>query len=398
MEGSINSTPVKNRPLGTPHNYQNENHTGSQLHSYSPKGHSKQEQVLSGSLQLHNKNAICEDLPYGLDNADNENPANKDVENDLKFVAYEKNRNPVSKLTIRSTSQCVSGDGQTSLNTSKNSTSTNSTNSSPCNKHLRVRFAETNEYKSLSDGDTSGNINYSDHHEHHKLEITNHERGRSSKHFQDDQAWSDDDCSCTSSEDSLSPNTSFCATYQSLTVMHSPKPSIQHQTVNHQYQVTTNTNTFPVDVEKSAYSFLNSCVDTHPHTDDQDQPDFGATTQSKSNSEIVFKSTLLRTRLEELEKEIEIFRKENADLQKIKRKHEEEVSRFNKEKIELEKKRNEEKEKMESFLQEERKKLNKERAVFEKYCKDLRNQPTKQEREEIKTLKQEVYMYTLSNV
>lgn len=394
MEGSINSTPVKNHPLGIPHNDQNENCTPSLLHSYSPKGHSKQEQMLSGNLQFHNKNTIYGYLPYGLDNADNENPTNKGLENELKFGAYEKNRKSVSKLTVRSINQRKSDDEKTCVNTSNNSIRMNSSVNSPCNKHLHVRFAETNEYKSLSDGDTSfssqgdtsRNINYSDDHESHKLEITNHERRRNSKHFQDDQAWSDD-CSCTSSEENRSQNASFSTTYQSVTVLQSPKPPTQHQTVNHQHQVI---NTFPVDLDTSAYSLLNNCANTHPHTDDQDQTNFGVTTQSKGNGEIVFKSTLLQTRLEELEKEIEIFRKENANLQKIKRKHEEEVSRFNKEKIELEKKGNEEKEKMESFIQEERKKLNKERSVFEKYCKDLRNQPTKQEREEIQALKQQV--------
>lgn len=390
MEGPINSTPVKNHLLGAPQNYQNEKCTASPLHSYSRKGHSKKDQMLLGSLQFHNKSTSCGYLPYGLDNADNENPTDKGLTNELKFGAYEKNRSP--KLTVRSTSHWKSDDGERRLNTSSNSIRMNNSGNSPCNKPLHVRFAETNEYKSLSDGDTSfssqsdtsRNIDYGDDHDSHKLEITN-KRSRNSKHFQDDQAWSDG-CSCTSSEESRSPNTSFSTTYQSFTMLQSPKPSSQHQTVN-QHQVI---HTFPVDVETSVYSPLNDCANTHPHTDGQDQTDFGATTQSKGNSEIVFKSTLLRTRLEELEKEIDIFRKENANLQKIKRKHEEDVSRFNKDKIELERKRNEEKEKMESFIHEERKKLNKERSVFEKYCKDLRNQPTKQEREEIQTLKQQV--------
>jgi centromere protein J len=393
MEGSINSTPVKNHPLGATHNHQNENITASLLHSYSPKGHSNQEQMLLSSLQYHNKNAICGYLPYGFNNADNESPTDKGVAyDDLIFSAYGKNRTSVSKSTIRSKSQWESGGGQI-LNTSNSSIRMNSAVNSPSNKHLHVRFAETNEYKSVSDDDTSFSsqedtsrfTNYSDSHESHKLKTTISDRTRNSMHFQDDQAWSDD-CSCTSSEESISPNTTLSNSYQSLTTLQSHKSATQHQVCN----MTTNTDRLLTDLDKSSCSLLNNCPNTHPCTDDQHQSDFKVTTQSKSNSEIIFKSTLLRTRLEELEKEIETFRKENAHLQKIQKKHKEEVSRFNKEKNELQKKMYEEKEKMDSFLQEERKKLNKERSVFEKYCKDLRNQPTKQEREEIQALKQQV--------
>lgn len=400
MDGSINSTPVKNYPLRTTHNQQNEKLTVSLLHPHSQNSHSNQEQMLSGSHQFENKNTICEYLPYGLDNADNESLTNKGLANDhLKFGVYEENTSCVSKLTIRSSNHWESGGGQTSVNTSSSSIGVTSGVNSPCNKHLHVRFAETNEYKSVSDvdtsfssqGDSTINIKYRDNCENQKLETMNYER-TNGKHFQDDQAWSDD-CSCTSSEESSSPDPSLSTKCQTLTAIHNPKPSTPHQTVNPQYQVCsteTSTDRFPEDVDKLSHGFLNNCADNVSHTDDQDQTDFGVTTQSNSNSEITFKSALLRTRLEELEKEIQIFRKENTSLRKIQKKHEEELLSFNKERKELEKKMNEEKEKMQSFLQEERKKLNKERSVFEKYCKDLKNQPTKQEREEIQALKQQV--------
>jgi centromere protein J len=344
--------------------------------------------MLSGSHQFQNKNTICEYLPYGLDSASNEGLAN----DNLKSGACEKNC--VSRLTIRSSNRWESGDGQTSANTSSSSIGVTRSVSSPCNKHLHVRFAETNEYKSVSDvdasfssqGDTNIDINYSDNCENQQLETANYQR-RNGNHFQDDQAWSDD-CSCTSSEESDSYDPSPNTKYQTSTASQTLKPSSKQQTVKQQVKVcSTNTTTdrFPLNVDKSSHGFISDHVDDVSHTDGQDQA-----TQSNSNNEIVFKSTLLRTRLEELEKEIEIFRKENASLRKTQRKHEEEVQRFNKERKELEKKMNEEKDRMETFLHEERKKLSKERSVFEKYCKDLRNQPTKQEREETQALKQQV--------
>lgn len=409
MDGSINSTPVKNYPLRTTHNHQNEKLTSSLLHPYSQNSDSNQEQMLSGSHQFQNKNTICEYLPYGLDNADSESLTNIGLANDyLRLGVYEKNKSCVSKLAIRSSNHWESGGGQTSVNTSSSNIGVTSGVNSPCNKHLHVRFAETNEYKSVSDVDTSFssqgditvNIKYRDNCENQKLETMNYEKRTNGKHFQDDQAWSDD-CSCTSSGESSSPDPSLSTKCQTLTAVQNPKSSILHQTVNQQYQVCskeTSTDRFPLNVDKLSYGFLNNCADNVSHSDDQDQTDFGVTTQSNSSSEITFKSALLRTRLEELEKEIEIFRKENTSLRKIQKKHEDELLRFNKERKELEKKMNEEKEKMESFLQEERKKLNKEKSVFEKYCKDLRNQPTKQEREEIQALKQQVLYISIKFV
>lgn len=402
MEGSINSTPVKNQPRMTLHNYPTENLATSTLHSFSPKGNRDQEKMLSGSLQCHNKNAISGYIPYGFDNAFIKSYTVKSLgTDDHRFGVHGKSRNPTSEPTITSSSHWESGIEQTSLKTSNNSTGTNSEANLPCNKHLQVRFAETNEYKSISDvdtslsshGDTSRN-SCCHNHDGNKLQSGNGVRSTDSKFFQDDQAWSDDECSCISSEDGQS----LSSVYPSLTVRQSPKISTEHHTLNHEYQahnVKSNTDRCQTDSDMSSCSLLNTCANIDTQTDDQNQTDTGGTTQSKSDSEIVFKSSLLRTRLEQLEKEIEIFRQENTTLHKKQKRHAEEVQKLNKEKNEFKKKMQEEKEKMESFLQEERKKLNKEKSVFEKYCKDLRNQPTKQEREEIRALKQQV-RYVLS--
>jgi centromere protein J len=358
MDGSINSTPVKTYPLLVTRNHQNEKLTASLLHPHSLKDHSTQEQMLSGSHQFQNKNTICEHLPCGLDNADSESLSN----DNLKSGACEKSG--VSKLTLRSSNHWESGDGQTSVNTSSSSIGVTSGVNSPCNKHLHVRFAETNEYKSVSDvdalfssqNDTNININYSDNCKNQQLETTNYER-KNGKHFQDDQAWSDD-CSCTSSDESDSFDSSLNTKFQTPTAIQSLKPSSLHQTVNQQVKVCstdTSTDRSPLIVDKSSHD----CVNNVSHIDGQDQADFRVATQSNSNNEIVFKSALLRTRLEELEKEIEIFRRENAILRKTQKKHEEEVLRFNKDRKELEKKMNEEKENMESYHHEERTKQSK---------------------------------------
>jgi len=397
MEGSINSTPVKNQPRMTMHNYPTENLATSTLHSFSPKGHRDQEQMLSGSLQCHNKNTVSGYLPYGLDNAHIKSYTAKSLgTDDHRFGVHDKSRNPTSEPAITSSSHWESGGEQTSLKTSNNSTRTNSGANSPYSKHLQVRFAETNEYKSISDvdtslsshGDTSRNSCYHNH-DGNKLGSANVVRRTDSKFFQDDQAWSDDECSCTSSEDGQS----LTSVYPSLTVRQSPKISTEHHTLNHEYRahnIKSNTDRCRADSDMSSHTLLNTYTNTDTQTDDQNQTDTGGNTQSKSDSEIVFKSSLLQTRLEQLEKEIEIFRQENTTLRKKQKRHAEEVQKFNKEKNEFKKKMQEEKEKMESLLQEERKKLNKEKSVFEKYCKDLRNQPTKQEREEIQALKKQV--------
>lgn len=388
----------------TTHNYPTENLATSMLHSFSPTGHRDQEQMLSGSLHFHDKNTVSGYLPYGLDNAHIESSTVKKslASDDHRFGVHDESRNPASEPTVTGSNRWESGREQTSLKTSNNSTRTNCGANSPCSKHLHVRFAETNEYKSISDGDTSlsshgdtsRNTSYSHNHDDLKLENTNYATSTDSKLFQDDQAWSDDDCSCTSSEDGKS----LSSMDQSLTVRQSPMIPIQHHAVNHEYQACgtkSNTDRCRAESDKSSYSLLNTCANADTHADDQNQTDTGGTTQSKSDGEIVFKSSLLRTRLEQLEKEIEIFRQENTTLQKKQKRHADEVVKFNKEKNEFQKKMQEEKEKMESLLQEERKKLNKEKSVFEKYCKDLRNQPTKQEREEIQALKQQVW-YVLS--
>lgn len=103
-----------------------------------------------------------------------------------------------------------------------------------------------------------------------------------------------------------------------------------------------------------------------------------------------FDTEILSKRLEELELEIEKFRAENSKLIKLQREFEIERQRFFKGKDDFMKKLNEEKKKDEEKLAEERKKFMKEKATFERNVRELRNKPNRQEREEIKQLRQQV--------
>lgn len=108
-----------------------------------------------------------------------------------------------------------------------------------------------------------------------------------------------------------------------------------------------------------------------------------------------FDTDILSKRLEQLESEIETFRAENAKLMKVQREFEAERQKFFKYKDDFSKKLNEEKKKEEDKLAEEKKKFLKEKMLFEKNARELRNKPNRQEREEIKKLKDQVCFINL---
>lgn len=104
-----------------------------------------------------------------------------------------------------------------------------------------------------------------------------------------------------------------------------------------------------------------------------------------------FDTEILSKRLEELESEIETFRSENSKLVKLQKEFEVERQKFFKYKENFIKKMNEEKKIEEEKLIEEKKKFLKEKVLFEKTSRELRNKPNRQEREEIKKLKEQVF-------
>lgn len=104
-----------------------------------------------------------------------------------------------------------------------------------------------------------------------------------------------------------------------------------------------------------------------------------------------FDTEILSKRLEELESEIETFRSENNKLVKLQKEFESERQKFFKYKENFMKKMNEEKKIEEEKLVEEKRKFLKEKVLFEKNSRELRNKPNRQEREEIKKLKEQVF-------
>lgn len=116
---------------------------------------------------------------------------------------------------------------------------------------------------------------------------------------------------------------------------------------------------------------------------------------NKEQSEkIILNNALLKERLDELQKEIIIFRRENSKVEKLQKECHEERIKLSKEKKEFERIMQEEKEKFEAKILESHKKLQKERNVFETYCKQKNNRFSRQEREELAELKKEIEKLT----
>ncbi|PSN35696.1 hypothetical protein C0J52_10191 [Blattella germanica] len=386
MEGSINSTPVKNHPIRN-YTYQND--------IYIPKSqHGSSDRLASDIGKFSSKNPIVGYLPFGLDT---EEFNGQERNSGATTGAYQTVTDAVPKLALNS--PCASSDVQ--------SKKTDDGYSSLSERNLRVRFSETNDYKSVSDTsfssqdnsskntsrnsdidsskntsrnsdvdsskNTSRNSNSSSKNASKNSEARN-EMNMEMKRFQDDQAWSD--CSCSGSD---SPSNS-CNVSNISHLCESPEPRPlpeQHHIYNMISQPI-----YPPNLGRT--NLIN-----HSKVKKTKMVDAGVNTQTSNSIDITEKSSLLKSRLEELEREIEIFRKENLKIHKLKKEHEDDVTKFNKDKKEFEKNMKDDKERMESALREEKRKLQKEKQVFDKYCKDLKNQPSKEEREEIQSLREQ---------
>ncbi|GLG97780.1 Centromere protein J [Gryllus bimaculatus] len=166
--------------------------------------------------------------------------------------------------------------------------------------------------------------------------------------FRDSEVWSD--CSCSS-----------CGETGTESEHEVPNPPLQQAVTSEEH----------CDTDDSKNKSVQECTSDH-------------------RDAITFKSALLKERLAELESEIDIFKKENAHLKKLKQQYERDIANFNKEKKEHEKILKENTEKMQESILAERRKLAREKQVFERYSKEKKSQPTRQEREEIQALKQQI--------
>lgn len=101
-------------------------------------------------------------------------------------------------------------------------------------------------------------------------------------------------------------------------------------------------------------------------------------------------TSLLKQKLEELEKEISRFKKENSQLESIRKKQEEDARNLAKEVDEFRKQKDEELARLEDYKKAEMKKLKKEKKLFEEHVIATKMLPKKEEREEILRLQEEM--------
>ncbi|XP_045770824.1 centromere protein J [Maniola jurtina] len=112
---------------------------------------------------------------------------------------------------------------------------------------------------------------------------------------------------------------------------------------------------------------------------------------AEMNSKLIATSELLKDRLRELEDEIETFRKENANLNKMREEIDLERQKFYEEKTAFEQKFNEEKVLSEYYLAEEKEKLGKQKQMYERYVREMRGRLSKKEKDEVVNLKKEIH-------
>ncbi|XP_034827439.1 uncharacterized protein Sas-4 [Maniola hyperantus] len=112
---------------------------------------------------------------------------------------------------------------------------------------------------------------------------------------------------------------------------------------------------------------------------------------AEMNSKLIATSELLKDRLRELEDEIETFRKENANLNKMREEIDLERQKFYEEKSAFEQKFNEEKVLSEYYLAEEKEKLGKQKQMYERYVREMRGRLSKKEKDEVVNLKKEIH-------
>ncbi|XP_014598185.1 PREDICTED: centromere protein J [Polistes canadensis] len=218
-----------------------------------------------------------------------------------------------------------------------NSDAQNSIYSNEVDVSLHVRFSEYNEYKTIGLTDTSSVSSES----------------LSQKNYNDEKAWSD----CSELSDSSETN----------------MQSIECGTLK------TDENTSEI------CDFIDTCTN-EIKKEKMNQHEI------KETQETVFKSELLKNRLLELEKEIDIFRKENTALSLQRQKLQEDHRCFLKQIKEKELILENVKKKMEDRMQEEKRKLVREKAALESRLRDFQEKAhqNKIERQQIQELKEQL--------
>lgn len=162
----------------------------------------------------------------------------------------------------------------------------------------------------------------------------------------------------------------------------------------------TSTSVSIIAEETTVYSPLKSQSHREIHCATIDQSCYSSNNYSTSIRNETFYDendlqSLLQTRILQLETEIDAFRTENAQMIKLRNDYEKEYKKFCEEKLQLLSKIRAEHLKGVKELEEEKKKFRTEQAAFEKYVKEIKSRPIKQEKEEIRLLKEEVNLNPL---
>ncbi|XP_011292576.1 centromere protein J [Musca domestica] len=106
--------------------------------------------------------------------------------------------------------------------------------------------------------------------------------------------------------------------------------------------------------------------------------------------ELQEKTNLIKIRLEELEKEIAIFKENNLQLMKAKQEHELLISQHAQEQLEASERLKDERIQMELYLHDERMKLEEDKRKFEQQCKMKTQAAASKERKEMEKLREQV--------
>ena len=101
-------------------------------------------------------------------------------------------------------------------------------------------------------------------------------------------------------------------------------------------------------------------------------------------------SRLMREKSKELEKQIDIFQKENAKLESLCNERNVAIKKLKQDRDEYEKNKEKQLEEFNQMKDEEMKKLKQEKRLFEQHRQQLRDFPDKREREEIESLKRQI--------
>jgi hypothetical protein len=101
-------------------------------------------------------------------------------------------------------------------------------------------------------------------------------------------------------------------------------------------------------------------------------------------------SRLVREKAKELEKQIELFEKENGKLQSLCNERNLAIKKLKQDRDDFEKNKQKEIEEFNQMKEEEMRKFKQDKRLFEQHRQQLRDHPDKREREEIETLKKQV--------